>query len=217
MPPFWIEALSAIYVPLAILSAGAVLLDVVALGRRQPMAVMNAVWPLTMLYWGPLGLVFYAWFGRAGAVRHGKPMWQAVFTGSTHCGAGCALGDLVGDWIAFASGFTIASSALGGMLLLEFVLAYCFGIAFQYFAVAPMRGLGLREGLVAAVTVDTLSLVAYEVGMFAFMVFRAWLYPGLEPTSWSYWLMMQAAMVLGFATTYPVNWWLIRRGTKEAM
>jgi hypothetical protein len=29
--------------------------------------------------------------------------------------------------------------------------------------------------------------------------------------------MMQIAMVLGFATTYPVNWWLISRGIKEKM
>ena len=49
------------------------------------------------------------------------------------------------------------------------------------------------------------------------MGFRAWRFPALEPTSWSYWLMMQIAMLLGFATTYPVNWWLIRRGTKERM
>ena len=41
--------------------------------------------------------------------------------------------------------------------------------------------------------------------------------PGLEPSAWAYWLMMQGAMVVGFATTYPVNWWLIRRGIKERM
>jgi hypothetical protein len=29
--------------------------------------------------------------------------------------------------------------------------------------------------------------------------------------------MMQAAMICGFATSYPMNWWLIRRGLKEAM
>ena len=67
------------------------------------------------------------------------------------------------------------------------------------------RGLSPREGLIAAVKIDTLSLLAYEVGMFAWMGFRAWLYPDLEPTSWTYWLMMQVAMILGFATTYPVN------------
>jgi hypothetical protein len=29
--------------------------------------------------------------------------------------------------------------------------------------------------------------------------------------------MMQIAMVCGFATTYPVNWLLIRLGVKEKM
>lgn len=224
MPPDWLQTLAAIYVPLSIASAALVLADIFLLGRRQHMAVMDAVWPLTMLYWGPAGLLFYGWFGQAvpqhggGHGEHGgRPMWQATFNGATHCGAGCALGDFLGDWIAFATGFTLFGSALGGNYLLAFVLAYLFGIAFQYFAVAPMRGLGLRDGLLAAVKTDTLSLLAYEVGMFAFMGVRAWLYPSLPPTTWSYWLLMQVAMVLGFATTYPVNWWLISRGTKERM
>lgn len=38
-----------------------------------------------------------------------------------------------------------------------------------------MRGLGLRDGLLAAVKADTLSLVAYQVGMFSWMGFRAWI------------------------------------------
>ncbi len=29
--------------------------------------------------------------------------------------------------------------------------------------------------------------------------------------------MMQIAMLLGFATSYPVNWWLVRKGIKEKM
>lgn len=123
---------------------------------------MEAVWPLTLLYWGALGLPFYVWFGRTrpGPGGHGdSPMWQATFKGATHCGAGCALGDVIGDWIAFAAGLTLFGSAFTGKLTLAFVLAYLLGIAFQYFAVAPMRHLGLREGLVAAVKIDTLSLL----------------------------------------------------------
>jgi hypothetical protein len=65
--------------------------------------------------------------------------------------------------------------------------------------------------------IDTLSLLGYEIGTFAWMGFRAWRLPALQPTDLSYWPMMQTAMVLGFATTYPINWWLIRRGTKEKM
>ncbi|MCK8786941.1 DUF4396 domain-containing protein [Roseomonas sp. NAR14] len=233
MPADWLQTFAAIHVPLSIAAALWVLADIMLLGRRQPMAVMDAVWPLTMLYWGPLGLLPYLRFGRAAprgrgparpaghhAGRHGPaetPMWQAVFKGAAHCGAGCALGDLIGDWAAFATGFAPFGSELGGRLLLGFVLAYLFGIVFQYFAVAPMRGLGLRDGLLAAIRIDTLSLLAYQVGMFGWMAFRAWLYPDLPPTNWAYWLMMQVAMVLGFGTTFPVNWWLIRRGIKERM
>ena len=29
--------------------------------------------------------------------------------------------------------------------------------------------------------------------------------------------MMQIAMLCGFATAYPVNWWLLRIGLKEKM
>jgi hypothetical protein len=224
MPPPWFQTLALIYVPLSLATALLVLADIFVAGRRQPMAIMEAVWPLTMLYWGPLGLLFYYWFGRGVPQHHRghsdrreRPMWQATFNGATHCGAGCALGDFIGDWIAFAVGFTFLGSVLGGKYLLAFVLAYLFGIVFQYFSVAPMRGLGFREGMIAAIKIDTLSLIAYEVGMFAWMGFRSWLYPDMQPVTWSYWLMMQIAMVLGFATTYPVNWWLISRGIKEKM
>ena len=224
MAPDWLQLLSAVYVPAAMAAALLVLADIYIIGRRQHMAIMEVVWPLTMLYWGPLGLIPYYWFGRAelpGRATSGDhadpPMWQATFKGATHCGAGCALGDFVGDWIAFGLAFTLLGSELAGKMLLAFVLAYLLGIIFQFFSVAPMRGLGLRDGVIAAVKADTLSLVAYEVGMFAWMGFHAWLYPELQPTQWTYWFMMQIAMVLGFLTTYPVNWWLIAGGIKERM
>jgi hypothetical protein len=224
MPPHWVQIAAEAYVPLSVATALLVLTDMYLLGRRQPIAIMEAVWPLTTLYWGPLGLLFYFWFGRGAMPNHSAhhheldhPMWQAAFTGATHCGAGCALGDFIGDWLAFALSFALLGSVLLGKYLFAFVLAYLFGIFFQYFSVAPMRCLGLREGVVAAIKIDTLSLVAYEVGMFAGMGFRSWLFPDLQPTTWACWLMMQVAMVLGFLTTYPVNWWLIGSGIKEKM
>ena len=94
---------------------------------------------------------------------------------------------------------------------------YAAGIAFQYFAIAPMRGLGFKAGVWAAIKADTFSLIAYEVGMFGWMIYRAHHWPAMAPTDWSYWLMMQIAMALGFATTYPVNWLLISLGVKERM
>lgn len=214
----WLEPAAKAFILLSILSALAVWADIRLLGRRQPMKVMEAVWPLTMLYWGPIGLAFYAWLGRAPRAmparhhEHGTaPMWQASFKAATHCGAGCALGDVLGESVALATGFALAGSALAGRSLLAFVLAYLFGIVFQLFSQHGERSFAAR--LRTAITVDTFSLLAYEAGMLTTMAAL----PKVPPASWRYWLGMQAAMLVGFATTYPMNWWLIRRGIKQAM
>jgi hypothetical protein len=48
-------------------------------------------------------------------------------------------------------------------------LAVALGLAFQYFAIAAMRGLSFRKGIVAAAEADILSLTAFEVGLFGWM------------------------------------------------
>lgn len=222
-----------------------IILADIAGGHRQEMAVMNWVWPITGLWAGPIGLWAYYAFGRMKASDHqmhrehggkqhpsqhskstkeieqqvGKPFWQIVAAGTTHCAAGCTLGDVAGEWIIFLAGFTVAGSPLFADYLADFVLAYLGGIIFQYFAIAPMRGLSVWPGLQAAVKADTVSLVAFEVGMFAWMalVHKVLFRPPLKPAQAEYWFMMQIAMLVGFLTSYPANWWLIRRGIKEAM
>jgi hypothetical protein len=64
-----------------------------------------------------------------------------------------------------------------------------------------MRRLHPAQGLIAAVEIDTLSLLVYEVGMFIWMAVQSRVYPELRSTSLTYWLMMQITMLLGFATT----------------
>ena len=92
--------------------------DIFLLGQRQNMRVMEAAWPLTILYWGPIGLLFYFLVrsqqvcGQGG--KHAEtPMWQASFNSAAHCGAGCALGDFNGTWIVFATGVTGAGAGGG--------------------------------------------------------------------------------------------------------
>ena len=84
-----------------------------------------------------------------------------------------------------------------------------------------MRGLGVRDGLVAAAKADIPSLSAFEVGLFGWMAVMAFaLYPAphpLHPDPPVYWFLRQAGMIIGFCTAYPVNVWLIRGGIKEAM
>jgi Domain of unknown function (DUF4396) len=70
----------------------------------------------------------------------------SVGISDTHCGARCALGDLIGEWVVFAVGATIAGVALSPEYIADLALAFVFGIAFQYLAIVPMRQLGFRDG-----------------------------------------------------------------------
>ena len=60
------------------------------------------------------------------------------------------------EWTVFLTGITLAGLALWLEYVADFLLAYLLGIALQRFSIAPLRGLGLKEGLIAAVKADTL-------------------------------------------------------------
>ncbi len=119
----------------------------------------------------------------------------------------------------FALGATIIGLSLLPEYIGDYVLALTFRIAFQYFAIAPMRGLGLRKGLVKAAKANFLSLTSFEVGLFGWMALMQFVFfPGhLHPDHPAFWFLMQVGMIVGYFTAWPVNVWLIRKGVKEAM
>lgn len=82
-----------------------------------------------------------------------------------------------------------------------------------------MKHLSRGRGIVAALKADALSLTAWQVGTYGWMAIATFLlfHHELPKSSLVFWFMMQIAMALGFATSYPVNAWLIHRGVKEAM
>jgi Domain of unknown function (DUF4396) len=194
---------------LGVLSAIAVAVDIAA-GRRQRMWIMNVVWPLTALYSGPIGVWAYATLGRPRAVAP-RPLWQSVVVGTTHCGSGCTLGDVLTEsLLAVAPTVTLFGSAMYASWALDYVAAFIFGIAFQYFAIGDLK---------AAVKADAASLTAWQIGMYGWMAVATFVLFGhdLPRSSPVFWFMMQIGMLVGFGTSYPVNWWLIRRGIKEEM
>jgi hypothetical protein len=211
----------------AFVSAGLIVFDIYGRGRRQRLAVMEAVWPLTTLYVGPLGVWGYRRLGRSGVAdgRHDRaaairPRWSGVALSVTHCGAGCVLGDVVAEFVVFAFGLSIAGQALYAEYLGDYLLAIGVGMVFQFLVISRMRSLTLLAGLAAAAKSDVIALSAFEIGLFGSMALtRLVLFSGdhLSPTSPVYWLFMQAGMALGFATSWPANAWLVRRGIKDAM
>lgn len=207
--------------------------------RPQKMGVMNVVWPVTALYFSLFAVWAYLRFGRAktepeqksmqpGGVQgmqsgdeHPDPTWQQIATGTSHCGAGCMIADVATEFTIAATGLTLFGSMLWTDYVLDFAAAWALGIVFQYFAIRPMRqDLSSGGAVLAAIKADTLSILCFQVGMYAWMALTHFVLfpaPHLTPFQPAYWLMMQIAMVLGFLTSYPINRWLIRKGLKEAM
>jgi hypothetical protein len=228
LAPTWLTVLAWIALIAGVLSAVGILADIYLAGYRQRMPIMEAVWPVNALYLGPLAVWLYRRYGRPMSRRrqdaHGelpdKPRWATTTVGVLHCGAGCTLGDIVAETGIFLLAITIAGEAIWAEFIGDYVLALALGIVFQFFAIAPMRGLSVGKGLIEAAKADFLSLTAFEVGLFGWMALMAFVFfpgPHLRPDSAAYWFLMQIGMAAGFLTAYPVNAWLIRRGIKEAM
>jgi hypothetical protein len=252
MTPMWLSVLAWVYISVCLGCASIIAADILIGGHRQPMGVMNFVFPITALYFGPLALWFYwRWArvpartaaasktpmpamagGNGGHAGHGsadmtetpekaRPGWVTMAIETSHCGAGCSLGDLISEFVIFWLALSIAGQMLFAAFIGDYLLALAFGIVFQFFAIAPMRGLGVKDGLVAAAKADFISLTAFEIGLFGWMaIFQLVLFTGshaLATSSAAYWLLMQVGMMIGFATSWPANVWLVRKGIKVPM
>lgn len=227
MIPLWLHGLSI--ASLVIAGVCAVVISLDEARRPQKMAVMNVVWPLTALFGSVIWLRFYQRFAHNAGAR--PPHWALVGKAASHCGAGCTLGDICAELLCLAfpaiavifGWHSLFNDKVLAVWILDFVLAYLFGIVFQYFTIAPMRKLGVAAGLWAAIKADTLSLIAWQVGMYAamaaaqFWLFRGVLHTSLTAAMPEFWFCMQLAMLCGFATSYPVNAWLLKAGLKETM
>lgn len=215
--------LSWVSIVLGLVTAGVITVDIAR--HPQQMKIMDVVWPVTGLYFPVVGWWLYSSMGRpmamdAPKVTEPQPYWKSIFLSATHCGSGCVIGDIIGAPIVLATGWVVFGERLYSEYATEFVLAYLFGIAFQYFPIRAMRNVAPHEAIVDAVKADTLSLTAFEVGMFAWMaVIYFLLMPAHRPDASSvvFWFMMQIGMVLGFMTTYPANWLLVKWGVKSGM
>ena len=148
-----------------------------------------------------------------------------------HCGSGCTLGDIVAEWLVFlvpavAVWFgwrSLFGERMFAVWVLDYIFAFALGIVFQYFTIPPMRRLSPGRGMWARgegrhALADRLAGRHVRLhGLRRFDIFRRLLGARLETASPEFWFVMQLAMLCGFATAYPVNWWLIRSGIKEAM
>ncbi len=201
-----------------LLAAGCALwiLQDILRGHAQPMKITNVVWPLNALYAEPLQL-------RPQQRQSRRPLQALV--GPEHLVVGHALRQrlYLGDILAGSLLIVLPLAWFGNELLtswiLDYIFAFVLGIAFQYFTIRPMSDKSPRQALMVAIKADTLSLTAWQAGMYGWMAIATFLIFGhsLDKTGPVFWLTMQVAMLAGFVTTWPVDAWLIRAGIKARM
>jgi hypothetical protein len=226
MIPGWLTALSWAYLGLAFLCAAVILYDVYGRGYRQRVRVMEAVWPITALYFGPLALLLYYRWGRLQSEKwrkeYGsapeKSLPAAAATGGTPGGAASAIGHVLGVPLVVLSGLTIAGQALWMMILVIAVIATALLFVFEYFfSTVPTRGLPSGKGLGVALLIALVMVLAFDVGMGGWMLVMHFLLFMPPLTDVTFLFLMQIGLILGFLTGYPAVWWLVRRGTKATV
>ena len=128
----WVNDIAWAILGLAFASALVIAFDIFVRGYRQKMWIMNLVYPITALYWGPVAVYQYFKRGRVrskpvlariGGMEHaqaheggsdpkiGGVGWWPLSKAVTHCGAGCTLGDIGAEWIVSSPGASASSSS----------------------------------------------------------------------------------------------------------
>ncbi len=188
--------------------------------RKNPEeTVMKWGWVLITLYMGPIGLALYVLSDKEPAPgtheEFVRPLWKQGVGSTVHCVAGDATG------IIAAAAIT---AALGLPMWLDFIVEYAAGFAFGLFIfqslfMKDMLG-GSYLGAVRGTFVpEWLSMNMMAAGMFPTMAIlmmgrdmRA-----MEPTEPLFWVVMSVGVIVGFATAYPVNVWMVSRNMKHGL
>lgn len=155
-----------------------------------------------------------------GSMPMEHPYWQSVALSALHCGAGCTLADIIGEWFTNYIPVTVAGSQLIGNWVLDFILALTIGVYFQFYAIREIERISVGNALSRAFKADFFSLLSWQIGMYGWMAivyFILFVNEPLPKDTWIFWFMMQLAMLVGFFCAYPMNALLIKLGVKKGM
>lgn len=181
----------------------------VDMARRNPeiMALMKAVWLLTVAYSGPIGLTVYWTTGRKQI--HHDSLWKRGWRSVSHCYSGCGIGEIAG--ITITAGILALPNLW--VAVVTFTLAYVFGYALT---VGPLMqdGVPLRTALRDALTAETASIFVMEVVAIGVDLLLA---PQAGFTDPTFWGSLFISLSCGLLAAWPVNVLLIHYGIKEGM
>lgn len=192
----------------------------VAIDIRSTPASPVLKWGFVLLtaYTGPIGAFLYVLGCREPLPnlheRYTAVRWRQVLGSTMHCVAGDGVGIIAGAVIAAwvkLSGF--------GDIALEYFLGFGFGWSiFQALFMRGMAGSSYSRSLSSTFFPELLSMNCLMAGMVPVAtVARAAIPASRHPSEPSFWFVMSMALLVGFVTAYPMNWWLVSRHLKHGM
>lgn len=200
---------------LTAMALGFVAIDV----RSMPMSrVMKWGFVLLTVYTGPIGAFLYVLGCREPLPglheRYIAARWRQVLGSTMHCVAGDGVGILAGAVVA--SFLTLTRPAEIG---LEYVLGFAFGwTIFQGLFMRGMAGGSYRRALATTFLPEFLSMNLVMTGMvLVATVGRIAVGGSFSSLTPEFWFVMSMALLAGFLTAYPMNWWLVANGLKHGM
>ena len=187
--------------------------------RNPEMTVMKWGWVLITLYMGPVALALYVLTDKE--PRPGeheefiKPLWKQGVGSTVHCIAGDATGIITAAAIVTSLGLPMTTD-----LAIEYAAGFAFGLfIFQALFMKDMAGGRYWTAVRRSFIPEWLSMNLMAAGMFFVMTqlmmgrdMRA-----MHPAEPQFWFVMSMGVIVGFATAYPVNVWLVAQGLKHGL
>lgn len=140
----------------------------------------------------------------------GTTLNRLAAAATTHCLIGCGIGEVLGLVIADALGWSVLPA-----IVLAIALAFVFGYALT---MRPLlrAGTSLGRATRLALVADTASIATMELVDNAVLL----AVPGAMDAGIGeafFWITLAAALAIAWVVTFPVNRFLIARGTGHAV
>jgi len=201
-----------------LLTALSLLFVVIDVRSTPESPVLKWGFVLLTAYTGPLGAFLYVLGCREPLPglheRYVAVRWRQVLGSTMHCVAGDGVGILAGAVIASFFHLSTVTD-----ITLEYLLGFSFGwMIFQALFMRDMAGGSYRRSLTSTFFPELLSMNCLMAGMVPTMILAKHYVPASnDPSGPAFWFVMSMALLVGFITAYPMNWWLVSNHMKHGM
>ena len=187
-------------------------------GNPEP-TVMKWGFILVTLYMGPLGLLLYVLADKephpGEHERFTSPLWKQGAGSTIHCVAGDATGIIVAAVVTASLGLPMWID-----LIVEYLAGFSFGLfIFQSLFMQKMMGGTYWQNVRKSFMPEFISMNAMMAGMAPTMslLMMGRDMRAMDPLELVFWGVMSFGVIVGFATAYPFNVWMVKRKIKHGL